>query len=486
VKTLAAGKGRWGQPAGRRVRGRAARVRVGATDSSLSAHGGLLAVGELVERLGVVESFDTAIEGFKVRERGLSAGQFLVGLACCQLTGGDFLVALDRLRADEVAATIGPVPTPASTTAAGLARRFGPAQRAGIEKAVGALSTRVLNLLPRARREALLARPSLDMDMTEVEVYGRAKDGTAYNYLGQRSGRPHAVFWAETATVLAADLLTGREDPRAGGGALLARAVAGLPAGCGRPRVRMDSGYFSLAVAEAVLAAGCDFSIGVTRNPAAWRAVTALAETAWVPARGMPGAQVAVCDYAPKSWPPGTRCLVRRVRHEANQIGVDPRARRRGAIPVEQLTLALDGHLDAVFAYSFIVTNIECTDAGQLVELEAWHRRRTDIEDRFRDAKHGAALRHLPSGDRAVNTAWMWGALLGITFSAWLQELTGLPGLTGRAEGALMHLTRLRRELINIPARLISHGRRLLLRLPANPGLLPQVLARLRKLPYPA
>jgi hypothetical protein len=30
--------------------------------------------------------------------------------------------------------------------------------------------------------------------------------------------------------------------------------------------------------------------------------------------------------------------------------------------------------------------------------LEAWHRMRTDIEDRIRDAKHGAALRHLPSG----------------------------------------------------------------------------------------
>jgi hypothetical protein len=37
---------------------------------------------------------------------------------------------------------------------------------------------------------------------------------------------------------------------------------------------------------------------------------------------------------------------------------------------------------------------------------------RTDIEDRIRDAKHGAALRHLPSGTRAANTVWMWGALL--------------------------------------------------------------------------
>jgi hypothetical protein len=30
----------------------------------------------------------------------------------------------------------------------------------------------------------------------------------------------------------------------------------------------------------------------------------------------------------------------------------------------------------------------------------------------FRDAKHGGALRHLPSGYPQINRAWMWGALL--------------------------------------------------------------------------
>ena len=43
---------------------------------------------------------------------------------------------------------------------------------------------------------------------------------------------------------------------------------------------------------------------------------------------------------------------------------------------------------------------------------------RTDIEDRIRDAKHGAALRHLPSASRAANTIWMWGALLAVNLSA--------------------------------------------------------------------
>ena len=42
----------------------------------------------------------------------------------------------------------------------------------------------------------------------------------------------------------------------------------------------------------------------------------------------------------------------------------------------------------------------------------------------FRDAKLGAALRHLPSGYPQVNTAWMWGALLAASIAGWLHQLT--------------------------------------------------------------
>jgi hypothetical protein len=105
---------------------------------------------------------------------------------------------------------------------------------------------------------------------------------------------------------------------------------------------------------------------------------------------------------------------------------------------------------------------------------------RTDIEDRIRDAKHGAALRHLPSGDRTVNTAWMWGALLAINLSAWLQELSGLDTGDGRGRA---HLSTLRHRLLKVPARLIRHSRQTILRLLPEQQLLAQVLTRLRKLP---
>jgi hypothetical protein len=449
----------------------------------------MLAVTELVDRVGVVGVLDEAVGPIKQRARGLSGGEFLLGLACAQLAGEDHLVGLDRRRADAAGAVLAPVVTAPSTTAATLAKRFDERKWRAVESAVGQLAGRVIAYLDPLRRSALLECPTLDVDATDVEVYGSRKQGIAYNYKGQRAGRPHLATWAEAGIVLAADLLAGNEDPRNGVVDLLGRALGTLTAataphgGHGRVRVRGDIGYFTKDLAHAVLAAGCDFAFGANRNPATWRLAAAVPEDVWTPALGMANAQVAVADYTPRGWPAGTRCLIRRVRHDATAISADPRARRRKTIPVDQLTLALDGDLESAWAYSFIVTNLDLSTADQARAVEAWHRHRTDIEDRIRDAKHGAALRHLPSGDRAVNTAWMWGALLAVNISAWLHELAGLDNGDGRGRA---HLTRLRRELICLPGRVTHHARRTTLRLPVHAGqTLAEALARLQTLPAP-
>ena len=459
---------------------------MGASDPTLTPVAGMVAVTELVDRLGMVTALDGQVGRIKQRARGLSAGEFLVGLATAQMAGEDYLVGLDRRRADTAGTVLGPVPVAPSTTAATLARRFGPEQWRAVETGIAEVAGRAIALVGDSRRRELLRSPTLDLDATEVEVYGSRKQGVAYNYKGQRAGRPHLGTWAESGLVLACDLLPGDVDPRAGVVALFRRALAGLQAaapGHGRVRVRADTGYFTKDLAEAVVTAGCDFAIGAIRNPATWRAAAGIAEETWTDAEGMPGAQVAVCDYAPGGWPPGTRCLVRRVRHDAATISADPRARRRRTIPAEQLTLALGGQVDHVWAYSFIVTNLDITTPDKARQVEAWYRHRTDIEDRIRDAKHGAALRHLPSGNTDVNTAWMWGALLAVNLSAWLHELGGLD--TGDGHGR-SHLGRLRRDLVCVPGRVIRHARRTVLRLPPGHTVLAQVLARLRALPTPS
>jgi hypothetical protein len=260
--------------------------------------------------------------------------------------------------------------------------------------------------------------------------------------------------WAEAGVVLAGVLGSGTDDPRPQAPELIPRAVAALPEGLGRPRIRADSGFFDQAVAKAALAAGADFAIAAKRHKAVWRSALRVPEDAWQPAQGMDGAEVAACDYVPDGWPPETRTIVRRVRLDASEVRTDPRSRRRRTIEPGQLKMALSGTADHVYAYSFIVTSL----AGDPLEIEAWFRQRAWVEERIKDSKLGFALRHLPSGYAAVNAVWMWAAFLALNLSVFIQSLGGVD------DGGRAHGKRLRRELLIIPARVLRHARQIVLR----------------------
>ena len=470
------------------------KVRVGVPDRTLTAVSGMVAVTELVERLGVVEALDAAVGPIKQRDRGFGAGQLLVGLAAAQCAGEDFLVGLDRQRADVAGQVIAPVPGLASTTAAGLARRITDPQWREVETGVARVTERMVASVSPARRARLCATVTIDLDATDVEVYGRKKRGVAYNHQGQRCGRPHVATWAETETVLATELVSGNDDPRAGAAGLLRRALAALPgqARAGRVRLRADAGYFAGELARAALFAEVEFAIGAKRIAPLWRLLAGLREQDWAEAIDMDGAQVAVADYRPDWWPAKTFLLIRRVRLDISQVSADPRSRRRRTLHPDQRALPITALADAdvIYGYSFILTNLDVSTPDKAAAVEHWYRHRTSIENVFRDSKHGAALRHLPSGYVEVNTAWMWGALLAATMAGWLHQLTAAEGPTGRLagwgtrEGKAM-LATLRHRLIRVPARVVSHAGQAILRLPPGHGLLAEILARLRALPAP-
>jgi Transposase DDE domain group 1 len=472
-------------------------VRVGAPDRSLTANAGLATVTELCGRLGVVEAVDAAVGPIKQRDRGFGAGELLVGIAAAQLVGEDFLTGLDRQRADTAGQLLTPVPGLASTTAAGLARRITPAQWEAVEHGLAAVTGRMLDLVPAERAAALAQGPvTIDLDTTDVEVYGRKKRGVAYNHQGQRVGRPHVAAWAETEIVLAADLGDGTDDPRATAPGLLRRALAALPAAArasGRVAMRADAGYFAGQLARAAHDEHIAFAIGAKRIAPLWRLLAGIAEEDWHDAIDMGGAQVAVAEYCPDWWPADTRLLIRRVLLDPEQVSADPRSRRRRTLHPDQRALPLPEltQAEAIYAYSFILTNLDVTAPDKAAAVEHWYRHRTTVENIFRDSKLGAALRHLPSGYPQLNLAWMWGALLAASMAAWLHQLTattrGEDILAGHGvRGGKAMIATLRRRLIAVPGRLIRHARHLVLRLPPGHSLLPEILARLRDLPAPA
>ena len=477
------------------------KIKIGADDPSLTGNGGMLAVTELCGKLGLIEALEKGIGPVKRRARGFTGGQVLAGMAAAQLAGEDFLVGLDRVRADQAGQQVTPVPGLATSTAAGIARRFTGKHWRGTEAGLAAATARMTALLPAERAAELAEGPvTIDIDATDVEVYGSKKRGVAYTYQGQRAGRPHVASWAETEIPLAADLLAGDQDPRSSVVALLGRALAALPrairdgaAAAGRKiALRADAGYFAGDPARAAAAENMAFAIGAKRIASMWKALAGIEDNAWRDAIDMDNAQVAVSPYRPADWPEDTVLLVRRVKLDPGQVSADPRSRRRRTLHPDQRALPIPEleQEPAIYAYSFICTNLDVSTPARAAAVEHWYRHRTSIENIFRDSKHGAALRHLPSGHEQVNTAWMWASLIAAAVAAWLHQLTGLI-LGGElveghgVRGGKAMIATLRRVLIAVPARLVSHGGQLIMRLAPGPCLLPQVLAAIRALPAP-
>ena len=206
----------------------------------------------------------------------------------------------------------------------------------------------------------------------------------------------------------------------------------------------------------------------------------------------MENAQVAVGRL-----PPGLVARGHLAAHPPGPPGPRPRSPltrgRGGAAPCSLLSAPCpcpgSAAAGAIYGYSFILTSLDVSTPSRAAAVEHWYRHRTTIENIFRDSKHGAALRHLPSGYLAVNTAWH--ARGAARRRAWPPRLHQLTAATRGEEILEGHGTRggkamiatLRRRVIAIPARLVRHAGTLILPLPPGHGLLAEILARLRAFP---
>jgi hypothetical protein len=446
---------------------------VRADDPTLTPYAGLAVSGELVRRLRVGELVDAELSverrarPVKVRRRGLSAGQLVVSLAECQLVGGSFFDHIEDVRADHAGAGLRAVAKmPSAPAALQNAKRFRRCHLQRVERAAARAGERLDRALGRDPGEPV----TVDLDATQIPVYGAGKDGAARSRHGHISYAPHVAFWAQRGRALTSELVGGNKEKLSGGecATLASRAIGLLPQGHGPVTMRIDSAYYAVELLARLRQEKTRFTVSVPRSQAMWKKLAEIPESAWTDALDMPGAQTAETTYTPGGWRhEPLRLIVRRVPFSAQQIADGSiTARRRKTIHPEQLALALTGEVASVFGYSFILTDLYCQPT---VWVEHFHRHRAQIEERLRDAKLGQALRHMPSGDVNANRVWLTSGLLALNITAWCCDLCPAAAASGKApKDAPLRRTAatLRRILFNIPARVIRHARRTILRLP--------------------
>jgi Transposase DDE domain group 1 len=451
------------------------RIEFRADDPSLTPYAGLAIPGELCRKLRLVALIDAELSAVnrvaavKQRRRGLSPGEVTVSIAEAQLAGAECFDDLEVMRGDRAGASLRAVADPPSApTARQLAYLFKPAHIRAIERGAARAGNDLDRQLGRDPTEAV----TFDLDATETKVYGRKKRGSGRSRHGHLAYNSYVVTWAERGRALTSELKGGNQAriKAAESGRMLGRAQRLLPTEHGQISVRGDSGFYSVELMIDCRKRAMRFTFSATRTSLMWAKAAEIAEDTWEDAIDMRGAQVAELAFTPQGWKhEPLRLIVRRVPVTAEEIqATSPRARRRKTIPPEQLQMVLDGQLDSTFAYSFILTDIPAEEMST-AEVELFHRRRAQIEERFKDAKLGQALRHLPSGNLNANRLWLCCALLALNLCAWVCDISPVAAASGQAADddtpLRRHAKTLRRILFCVPGRIVRTARKTIVRL---------------------
>ena len=421
-------------------------------DPNLIGAAGLVPVMRLAERAGLHELLESHLT-VPSPNAGLKAAGVIAGM----LAGADSIDDLDVLRHGGMAKVFdgGRAPSTYGT----FLRTFTFGHVRQLDAVAARTLTGLAALVPRllAGTEAMAF---VDVDDTIREVHGYAKQGVAYGYSGVKgvNAQIAALSSPTCAPVIAAarlrkgNTISGHGATRLIGDAISAARAAGAG---GQVMVRADSGYYRRDVIAAALAAKALFSVTVRMDPAVRKAIAGIPEGAWATIkypravwddqeqRWVSEAQVAETSFTaftshPKRRQVECRLVVRRVKrlNPASAAGQD--------------------ELFTTWRHHGFVTNSTLTT----VAADETHRDHAIIEQVIAELKDGP-LAHAPSGRFQANAAWL--ALACVAFN-----LLRAAGAAASARHAKARWATLRTQLIELPARIASSARRLVLHLPTD------------------
>jgi hypothetical protein len=389
---------------------------------------------------------------------GSNPGAKAAAVVAGMVAGADSIDDLDVLRHGGMDALFGSVYAP--STLGSFLRFFTWGHSLQLEAAardlLAALATRA-PLLPGADQLTYV-----DVDSLLRRVYGSAKQGAAFGHakvggysvkLRGLSPLIAAVSTDQAAPVVAPTRLRGGNAGSARSAAsLVTQAVttARAAGGSGQILVRGDSAFGSGPVVSACRKAGATFSLTLQSNPKLQAAIDTIGDDEWVPVR-YPGA---VYDEQLGRWI--SNAEVAETTYTAFESTTHSVTARLVVRRVRELNPAPPGQeeLFPVWRHHAFLTD---TDLPTM-QADQTHRGHAIIEQLFADLIDGP-LAHMPCGRFAANAAWL-------TLTAMAHNLIRAAGCLTSPWHAKARAATIRRQLINVPARIAHRARRLILHLP--------------------
>ncbi len=422
---------------------RVAPVAVEASEDNVTGVAGIALVGELLDRLGLVEVADRH-HLRPIGPGGYSGGECYRPIVELQLAGGDFLSDVSLLFDEATRRLRGSHALPSHTT---LFRFLAGAGLGRVMRAQ-AVNRELLRRAWAMGAAPVPGRLTIDPDATYIDTYGKHKEGSRFSYKGEVQMSPLVGVVGETGDVLAIRARGGNASPRRKLASFIDECVASIPNEA-RPLyqlwIRIDSAGFSKKVVEACVAHKAIFTITAEQNAPVREAIAALAmapETSWTPAKDvdgeLSGSEVAETTYAFSGR--DLRLVVRRQRKAAG----------------EQLSF------DDLGGWRFFACITNAPASIEAAQIDHHHRLRGGAaEEAIRQLKSDFGMSHAPVQNFFGNWCWWLASALSHNVARWLRVLA-LPESFATCRGK-----RLRTSFLNVAAKVVRRGRRILLRLPA-------------------
>jgi hypothetical protein len=426
-------------------------------DDRLVPDAGLILPATLAHHLGLKRLVDEHLH-LGTRPGSANVGDKILTLVMSALAGGDHIDHANALRAAGTGRVLG-FRVKAGSTLGTFLRIF----RWGHVRQLDRVSRELLR-----RAWAAGAGPgdgplTIDLDSTICETYGLQKQGALHHgYTHVRGYHPLLAIAAGMGDVLMARLREGRANSGRSAGHFLRETVVRVryAGATGQLAMRADSGFYSHSVVAMCRRLKVRYSITIRQHRSVRALIEAIPEDAWTP---IPywidgGADVAETTYTP-------------FKGERDAVPVRLIVRRVRPTPGSQLALF------TMYDFHAFITDRD----GDMLTLEADHRRHAEVENAIRDLKEGVGLNHLPSGRFAANGAWLAVQVIAHNVARWTARI-------GLGEGIVTTRT-LRRRFLGLPGRLTRSARKVSLHLPARWPWAERFLAglaRLRAIPIVA
>jgi len=337
-------------------------------------------------------------------------------------------------------------------------KAFIPAANAHL-KALGRINGELIGFEAKKEETA-----TLDMDATITATF---KKDALYSYQGEKAYQPLNTYWYERGVILHTEFRDGNVPAGHGQLRVLKEALAHLPHGVTKVRLRSDTAGYQHDLLRYCGEEGnkrfgrIEFAIGCDVTQEFRKAVAAVSEKDWSPLHRQSngkleetGRQWAEVCFVPNNIghsknSPEYRYLATREELKQSELPGMERGEEEYLFPVMRMR-------DQRYKVFGIVTNMDWAAE----ELIPWlYQRCGKSEEAHAAIKNDFAGGRFPSGEFGENAAWWWIAVLSYNLNALMKRMVlGEPWVNKRMKA-------IRFGLINIAGRVIEHSRRLIVRI---------------------